>query len=154
MMQHALFDAVETPIPPPEDPHRDCDMQALSQMAILYTATEKGNNSGIRFGMSVDDAMAFCESDISRGVLHGTQWAYFWTRLSSFVSCYWIYGEDWLVEFPEPIPSYTEENELTTGDLVACADQDLLPVNPPADPEHTDTTDDIEDPRLPADRLR
>lgn len=90
MTQHALFDAVETPIPPPGDPHRDCDMLALSQLAILYTATEKGNNSGIRFGMSVDDAMVFCESDISRGVLHGTRWAYFWTRLSSFISCYWM----------------------------------------------------------------
>lgn len=55
-----------------------------------------------------------------------------------------FHGEDWLVEFPEPIPSYTEENELTTGDLVACADQDLLPVNPPADPEQIDTTSDIE----------
>lgn len=88
-----LFAPAETPIPPKADPHADVNMAALHELAILYTATEAGNNSGIRFMMTVDDAMRWCEQDVSKGVLHGTAWAYFWTRVSSFITCYWLNDE-------------------------------------------------------------
>lgn len=58
---------------------------ALRALAFLYTATEKGNNSGIRFMMSLDDAMAFCEHPKSSGVLHGTHWAYYFTSVYNFL---------------------------------------------------------------------
>lgn len=64
-------------------------MDALQDYAFLYTGTEKGNHSGIRFMMSTADAMTWCQSPLSRGVLHGAEWAYFWTSVRSFVSCYW-----------------------------------------------------------------
>ena len=90
MIQPSLFGAEETPVPPPPDQNRNVDMEALSQLAILYTATAAGNNSGIRFMLSIDDAMRWCESPISQGVLHGTPWAYFFTRVSSYINCYWL----------------------------------------------------------------
>lgn len=68
-------------------------MEALEKLAILYTATEKGNNSGIRFMMSIEDALQWCASPISKGVLHGTEWAYFWTKVSCFITCYWLNEE-------------------------------------------------------------
>ena len=34
------------------------DVDGLDEIAFLYTATEAGNNSGIRFAMSRDDACA------------------------------------------------------------------------------------------------
>ena len=64
------------------------DVDGLDEIAFLYTATEAGNNSGIRFAMSRDDACAWCESDLSRGVLHGTRWAYLWTSALNFFSRY------------------------------------------------------------------
>jgi len=91
--QFGLFDAEETPIPPKPNPHAGVNMAALHDLAILYTATEAGNNSGIRFMMPVEDAMKWCDSPVSRGVLHGTQWAYFFTRLSNFITCYWLNEE-------------------------------------------------------------
>lgn len=91
--QCGLFAAADTPLPQKPDPHAGVNMAALHELAILYTATEAGNNSGIRFMMTVDDAMKWCENNVSRGVLHGTQWAYFWTRVSNFVTCYWLNDE-------------------------------------------------------------
>lgn len=60
----------------------------LDAIAFCYTGTERGNCSGIRFAMSVDDARAWCSSDVSRGVLHGTRWSYFWTTAARFLSCF------------------------------------------------------------------
>lgn len=65
------------------------DREALRGIALLYTASEKGNNSGVRFAMSVDDACVWCSSEMSKGVLHGTHWAYFWTSALNFIECYW-----------------------------------------------------------------
>lgn len=62
---------------------------ALKAIALCYTGTELGNNSGIKFAMSVADAMIWCGSPISRGVLRGTEWAYFWTSAYNFISCHW-----------------------------------------------------------------
>lgn len=92
-MQIDLFAPSEAPIPLKPDPHAGVNMAALHGLAILYTATAMGNNSGIRFMMTVEDAMRWCELPVSRGVLHGTEWAYFWTRVSNFVSCYWLNEE-------------------------------------------------------------
>lgn len=55
----------------------------LGDYALLYTASfVGGQRNAIRFAMTVDDAMAWCDSPISQGQLYGTPWAYFWTRLS------------------------------------------------------------------------
>ena len=90
MVQLNLFAANDTPVPPKPNPHAGVDMEALHDLAILYTATELGNNSGIRFMMTVEDAMKWCEAPVSRGSLMGTEWAYFWTRVSNFITCYWL----------------------------------------------------------------
>ena len=66
-------------------PEQRYDLEQASRWAFLYTATEKGNASGIHFAATVDDAMKWCESDVSRGVTHGTQWAYFWTSAATFI---------------------------------------------------------------------
>lgn len=56
----------------------------LERYAFLYTATSSGNSTGIHFMMSVEDAQAFCSDPRSKGVMSGTYWAYFWTRVSTF----------------------------------------------------------------------
>lgn len=81
-----LFD-FEPPVVPAEDPV--IDWIAAENIALLYTATERGNNSGIRFAMSIDDARAWCSHPTSAGVLHGTRWAYFFTSVATFVRCHW-----------------------------------------------------------------
>ena len=58
-------------------------------MAFLYTATEKGTNSGIRFMATVEDAQKWCASPLSKGYLGGTEWAYFWTTVATFIGFYW-----------------------------------------------------------------
>ena len=73
----------------PQKPAEPTYHVRLQHLAFCYTATEKGNNSGIRFMMSLDDAQTWCESPISQGTLHGTRWAYFWTTVRSFISCHW-----------------------------------------------------------------
>ena len=82
-LQGFLFD-----IPRPEKPAPQFDVSGLQDKAFLYTGSEKGNYSGIRFGMSVEEAQKWCGSDVSRGTLHGTQWAYFWTTAANFLSAY------------------------------------------------------------------
>lgn len=65
------------------------DLSSLDQYAFLYTATEKGNTTGIKMIMTVDDARKWCSSPLSRGQLHGTQWAYFWTTIANYVGYHW-----------------------------------------------------------------
>jgi hypothetical protein len=83
--QLGLFESKDAPL-------LDCkphlDLEALQSWALLYTATEAGNNSGIRFAMTIEDAKAWCSSDLSKGVLHGTRWAYFWTSIVNFIECH------------------------------------------------------------------
>jgi hypothetical protein len=69
----------------------------LDDYALLYTTTEKGNNSGIRFAMTVEDAMAWCSSPISQGAAHQQRWAYFWTSVKNFIGCHWGPNEPKLV---------------------------------------------------------
>ena len=68
------------------------DLEGLERVAFLYTGTELGNCPGIRFAASVADAMLWCESPVSQGVLHGTRWVYFWTTARRF-----------LEQFPPPL---------------------------------------------------
>lgn len=84
--QFSLFDRVEAPfqaIAHVAPGHPDLD-----QYALLWTATEKGNATGIRFAMTVEDAMAWCELPVSKGFAHQTAWAYFWTRVSSWTKAW------------------------------------------------------------------
>lgn len=57
----------------------------LNDIAFLFTSTAKGNSSGIRVLMTVPDAQTWCTSPLSRGVIHGTEWAYFWTRAATWI---------------------------------------------------------------------
>ena len=86
-IQLDLFEALPTATEAPMQSMGVSDQ--LSDWAFLYTATEKGNNSGIKFAMTIEDAMAWCESPVSKGVLHGTRWAYFWTSARNFIACHW-----------------------------------------------------------------
>lgn len=70
---------------------------ALDDWALLYTATATGEHSGIHFMMTVEDAMTWCESNISHGVTMGIPWAYFWTSVKNFLSCYWM-GESTTID--------------------------------------------------------
>ncbi len=63
--------------------------ESLSSYAFLYTATATGKNSGIHFMMTVQDAMKWCESDISCGIYLGNRWAYFFTSVQNFITCHW-----------------------------------------------------------------
>ena len=60
------------------------DWDALEQLAFCYTATDSGNNSGIRFMLTLDEAQAWCSSDMSRGVMHGAKWVYCYTSVANF----------------------------------------------------------------------
>lgn len=62
-------------------------------IAIIYTGTECGNFSGPKYFMKIDDAKKFCSDERSKGVLHGTKWAFFWTSLANYVGCYWDLSE-------------------------------------------------------------
>lgn len=83
--QLSIFDELDTPAPskPQAAPH--CDLDALADIALVYTTTEKATSTGIRFATSVGDAQKFCSDDRTRGVLHGTQWAFMWTKASTWI---------------------------------------------------------------------
>lgn len=83
-IQLSLFDS-EALIQAPESVKLSND---IDNYAFLYTATEKGNATGIRFMMSQKDAKAWCESPLSCGILHGTRWAYFWTSVRKYIEEY------------------------------------------------------------------
>ncbi len=63
--------------------------KSLSDWAFLYTAGRAGHNTGIRFMMTREDAVAWCESDLSHGNIHGNPWAYFFTSVENFCNCHW-----------------------------------------------------------------
>jgi len=65
---------------------RSVDLAALENYALLYTATETGNKSGIRFMMTLDDARRWCSSPDSAGTMYGTSWAYFYTTVARFLN--------------------------------------------------------------------
>lgn len=60
------------------------DTEALSQWAFLYTCTEKGTSTGVKFMATVPDAQAWCSSPLSRGQMHGTRWMYCWTSVLNY----------------------------------------------------------------------
>lgn len=67
----------------------EVDLKGLEAFAFLYTATEKGTNSGIRFMATIEDAKKWCSSDNSKGVIKGTRWAYMFTTVANFIGCHW-----------------------------------------------------------------
>lgn len=70
-------------------PYEAASKVTLSDLAFCYTAGRSGHNSGIRFMMSREDAMTWCSSDVSHGVLHGSPWAYMWTSVENYCFCHW-----------------------------------------------------------------
>lgn len=74
--QLSLFDTEPAPV---------TRIGALSEIALVYTTTEKANSSGIRFATSIADAKKFCSDNRTRGVVHGTQWAFMWTKASTWI---------------------------------------------------------------------
>ncbi|MCD8383274.1 MAG: hypothetical protein LUC39_02935 [Clostridiales bacterium] len=84
--QLSLFSRPATPEPSVTGPPGG---KTLSDWAFLYTAGRAGHNTGIRFMMSREDAVAWCESDLSHGNVHGNPWAYFFTSVENFCNCHW-----------------------------------------------------------------
>lgn len=72
--------------------HDIADLDALNRYAFLYTSTDKGNATGIRFMATTEDAQKWCESDLSCGVMHGSRWAYFWTAVGTYL----VNREGWI----------------------------------------------------------
>lgn len=85
MSSLALFDLTPDLVvmPKPEVPVIDVD--ALENLAFLYTATATGSNSGIRFMASVEDAKKWCSSDVSKGAHYDAEWHYQWTSVLNFI---------------------------------------------------------------------
>ena len=93
MTQDALFMLPAAAAEKPERERAHLDRDALSRIALLYTATEKGHNSGIRFALpTIEEAQIWCSSPLSRGHLHGTAWVYMWTSALNFIECHWGQG--------------------------------------------------------------
>lgn len=89
------------PEPEPEPtpaPIQEVNGRTLADYAFLYTCTEKGHNSGIHFMMTTEEAQKWCCSDLSKGVMMGTQWDYFWTSVKNFVGCYWNLAENAIID--------------------------------------------------------
>ncbi len=72
-----------------KEPAANEGKKTLSDYAFLYTAGRAGRNRGIRFMMTLEDAQAWCESDLSKGNMHGNPWAYFFTSVENFCNCHW-----------------------------------------------------------------
>ncbi len=81
--------APQSSTPKKQEHREDGAKRGLSDWCFLYTAGRAGRNSGIRFMMTREDAMAWCESDVSKGILHGHPWAYFFTSVENFCNCHW-----------------------------------------------------------------
>lgn len=58
---------------------------APKNIALVYTATKCGKASCGHFFMTIDDAKKFCSSPKSKGVMHGNEWAFFWTSLENYL---------------------------------------------------------------------
>jgi len=59
--------------------------EELDNYALLFTSSIKGGHSGYHFAMTVTDAMKFCSSDKSKGKYMGSEWAYHWTRVTTYL---------------------------------------------------------------------
>lgn len=91
-MQGTLFDTADTDLASTGysgEQLAGVGRDALGNLAFLYTASEKGNSSGIRFAATIEDAQKWCSSPVSRGQLHGVRWAYFWTSAANYINCHW-----------------------------------------------------------------
>ncbi|MFT3877157.1 MAG: hypothetical protein QM708_12150 [Propioniciclava sp.] len=86
--QHALFDVPLAQARSSKSDGRRVDEAGLRRVAFCYTVTAAGTATGIRFGATVEDAMRWCSSPLSRGVLHGTEWIYCWTSAWNYVRHY------------------------------------------------------------------
>lgn len=85
--QPTLFDEIEVEEKREQETKRKIKNEAeLDKWALLYTATAKGNNSGVHFMMTLEDASKWCSSDLSHGTYLGTEWAYFFTSVKNFVN--------------------------------------------------------------------
>lgn len=89
MQQISIFDFLEEKAKEVEEKEELHIAESLSDYAFLYTSTATGKNSGIHFMMTLDDAMKWCESDLSHGVYLGNRWAYFFTSVKNFIGCHW-----------------------------------------------------------------
>lgn len=85
MSNLALFDLTPDLVVMPKPEQPVIDVEALSELAFLYTATATGSNSGIRFMASVEDAQKWCSSDVSMGAHYDAEWHYQWTSVLNFL---------------------------------------------------------------------
>lgn len=86
-VQKTLFDEIEIEEKREEEAKQKIkNEEELDKWAFLYTATATGNNSGIHFMMTLEDAKKWCSSPLSRGSFLGAEWAYFFTSVKNFVN--------------------------------------------------------------------
>lgn len=89
MNQLSFFERQEIPLVRIQPPILvGANLEALKRYAFLYTVNQTGKHSGIRFMMTVEDAQAWCESPISKGVMMGPEWMYCWTAVSIYIGAY------------------------------------------------------------------
>lgn len=58
---------------------------APEDIALVYTATRAGKATAGHYFMRIEDAKKFCSHPKSKGVLHGNEWAFFWTSLKNYL---------------------------------------------------------------------
>lgn len=58
---------------------------APEDIALVYTATRHGKATAGHYFMSIADAKKFCSSPKSKGIIHGNEWAFFWTSLKNYL---------------------------------------------------------------------
>ncbi len=61
---------------------------APEDVALVYTATRAGKATAGHFFMCVDDAKRFCSHPKTKGVIHGNEWAFFFTTLKNYLGNY------------------------------------------------------------------
>lgn len=54
-------------------------------IALVYTATRAGKATAGHYFMRIEDAKKFCSHPKSKGVVHGNEWAFFWTSLKNYM---------------------------------------------------------------------
>lgn len=58
---------------------------APDDIALVYTATRAGKATSGHYFMRISDAKKFCSHPKSKGVVHGNEWAFFWTSLKNYL---------------------------------------------------------------------
>lgn len=83
----------------------------LEKWAFLYTATQAGDHSGVRFILSVEDAKKWCSLKVSSGVISGGRWAYFWTSIANYFNGF-MKGEEPKLDLSREVDNGTWDERI------------------------------------------